>query len=592
MASSPHPASPANYDPNDGDAAAEAAERNRNADRDAELDAELEAAAAIRIDPEDLQPKPWVLPERRRVLTVAGILLALLLLVLLPPLINVNRFRHRITQSVSESLGRPVRIDSVTLNVLPMPGFTLENFSVGDDPAFSAEPVIRAQTVRATLRVWSLWRRRVEFSRISLDDPSVNLVHRADGRWNIESLLLQASKIEAAPTAQRGASDTPRFPYVEATGARVNVKMGLEKMPIALTETDLALWLTQPDQWNFRLEGHPTRTNTAATDTGLLRVQGTLGKASTMADAQVDTTVEWRAAPLGGLSWVLLARDAGFRGTMAIRTTIQGTIGNNKIDTQFDLNDVRRSGFVPQHTLNANIRCTAQATAMFHQLDDIHCGWPSGALTDNSVKGVSAAGVVLDVSHWQTAVGDATINGVPAASLLDAVRLASPRISPDVTAEGTLSGKLFCCTKPDQNSDLVSLVTGKLAIDKGMLAIGKPKPFIVADVAGEVASGRVTVLPVALDLGAPQPAMLDGYIDAMGFTLHLAGPAMRTRLSELATAVPPFGDGLDAVLPAGTTTDTPETPIRLDLTAIRNWSTGQTWTATEAKPVKRRRGSR
>lgn len=592
MASSPHPARSENHDPNDGDAAAEAAERDRNADRDAELDAELEAAAAIEIDPEDLQPKPWVLPGRRRVLTVAGILLALLLLVLLPPLINVNRFRHRITQSVSESLGRPVRIDSVTLNVLPMPGFTLENFSVGDDPAFSAEPVIRAQTVRATLRVWSLWRRRVEFSRISLDDPSVNLVHRADGRWNIESLLLQASKIEAAPTAQQGASDAPRFPYVEATGARVNVKMGLEKMPIALTETDLALWLTQPDQWKFRLEGRPTRTNTAATDTGLLRVQGTLGKASTLADAQVDTTLDWRAAPLGGLSWVLLARDAGFRGTMAIRTTIQGTIGNNKVDTQLDLNDVRRSGFVPQHTLNANIRCTAQATAMFHQLGELRCGWPSGALTDTSVKGVTATGAVPDLARWQTAAGDATINGVPAGTLLDAVRLASPRISPDVTAAGTLSGRLFCCAKSDQHSDLWSAVTGRLEIDTGTLAIGKPKPFGITNAVGEVGGGRVTVHSVPLDLGAPQPAMLDGYIDTMGFTLHLTGPAMRTLLSELATALPPFGDGLDAVLPPAANTEAPETPIRLDLTATRNWSTGQIWAATEAKPVKRRRGSR
>src|SRR5450631_2900746 len=79
---------------------AEAAERA--------IDADLVANSSIEIDPEDLQPKAWVLPDRRRVLTAAGVILVLLGLVLLPPFISVNRFRHRITQSVSESLGRPV----------------------------------------------------------------------------------------------------------------------------------------------------------------------------------------------------------------------------------------------------------------------------------------------------------------------------------------------------------------------------------------------------------------------------------------------------------------------------------------------------
>ena len=236
--------------------------------------------ARLEIDPEDLQPKAWVRPERSRVLLAGGIVLGVLVMVLLPPfIVSVNRYRRQIASSISASLGRPVHMDSVTLNVLPLPGFTLTKFVVGEDPAFGSEPVIRAETVRVVLRVSSLWRRRVEFSRITLDDPSVNLVHRPDGRWNIEGILLQASKIEAAPTAQSGAGPAPRFPYIEATGARVNMKMGLEKMPLALTEAEFALWLPQPQQWRLRLEGKPTRTDTAAADTGTIRLQGTLGGA-------------------------------------------------------------------------------------------------------------------------------------------------------------------------------------------------------------------------------------------------------------------------------------------------------------------------
>ena len=101
-------------------------------------------------------------PFFRRVWAALGALVLLLLMALLLPYLNVNRFQRRITQSISESLGRPVHLDHVTVNLLPVPGFTLERFVVSEDPAFGAEPTIRAESVRATLRVSTLWRRRIE----------------------------------------------------------------------------------------------------------------------------------------------------------------------------------------------------------------------------------------------------------------------------------------------------------------------------------------------------------------------------------------------------------------------------------------------
>ena len=43
----------------------------------------------------------------RRLLYLAFAALAILLLVLLPPLISVNRYQKRIANSISDSLGRP-----------------------------------------------------------------------------------------------------------------------------------------------------------------------------------------------------------------------------------------------------------------------------------------------------------------------------------------------------------------------------------------------------------------------------------------------------------------------------------------------------
>jgi len=100
-----------------------------------------------------LETKSGMSVLRKRLVIAACVLLALVVLALLPPLINVNRYQRRIATSISRSLGRPVHLDSVSMNLLPLPSFTLENFVVSEDPQFGAEPVMRADEVTATLRV-------------------------------------------------------------------------------------------------------------------------------------------------------------------------------------------------------------------------------------------------------------------------------------------------------------------------------------------------------------------------------------------------------------------------------------------------------
>jgi uncharacterized protein involved in outer membrane biogenesis len=233
-----------------------------------EMDPTYEYGEAVQTD------SPPTLSTRtiRRLLYLALAALVLLLLVMLPPLISVNRYQKRIANSIGDSLGRPVHLDKVSLNLLPLPGFILENLVVEEDPAFGAEPVIRANSVRATLRISSLWRRRVEFSTISFTDPSVNLVHLTNGKWNLESILLHAAHIEAAPTAQKKAGPAPRFPYIEATGARLNFKLDQEKTPLSFIDADFALWLPDPQQWHLRIQARPARTDTNVSDTGTVQL--------------------------------------------------------------------------------------------------------------------------------------------------------------------------------------------------------------------------------------------------------------------------------------------------------------------------------
>ena len=72
----------------------------------------------------------------RRLLYVALAALVILLLVLLPPLISVNRYQKRIAHSISASLGRPVHLDKVSLNLLPLPGSRRLSAECAHDQSF------------------------------------------------------------------------------------------------------------------------------------------------------------------------------------------------------------------------------------------------------------------------------------------------------------------------------------------------------------------------------------------------------------------------------------------------------------------------
>src|SRR5271155_5430890 len=147
-------------------------------------------------------------------MAVLGLVLLTMLCLVRP---GANRLRSRIVGSISLAVGRSVEVSSVSLRFLPQPGFELETFVVHDDPAFGAEPVLRAQEVTALLRISSLLRGRLEIATLQLTEPSLNLVRCPDGHWNLENLVERADRISAAPTSKAKAETRPAFPYIEAS---------------------------------------------------------------------------------------------------------------------------------------------------------------------------------------------------------------------------------------------------------------------------------------------------------------------------------------------------------------------------------------
>ena len=139
-------------------------------------------------------------------------------------------------------------MDSVGFRILPTPGFTIDNFVVGENPAFGDEPFLRANTVIChAARQLALARTPGVCHHLARRTQRQPRPQQPAGQWNFESILLPASqtgtKLLTAPTDQRHpGGNLPRFPYIEATQARVNYQDGhAEKKPFSLTDAKLAL---------------------------------------------------------------------------------------------------------------------------------------------------------------------------------------------------------------------------------------------------------------------------------------------------------------------------------------------------------------
>ncbi len=355
---------------------------------------------------------------------------------LVPPLVNLGRYQRRIAGAISGSLGRPVTLSSVHLRLLPTPGLEITDFTVQEDPAFGAEPTLCAPTVVASMRLTSLWRGRLEASRISLDAPSLNLARNAAGRWNLGTILLQASHVQNAPTAQRLSGSAPRFPYIEATNARINFKEGAEKRPFSLESADFSMWLARPDQWQLRLEGQPVRTDMPLDpgDTGLLRLEGSLTRAASIDQMAVSMRTSLTGLPLGQMSRLLLGRDAGWRGEVTLAGRIEGRVEQLHLTSHLQVAALERQEFAAAEPLTLAAECAGDYRHGSHTVENLNCLAPvsTGLLT------VRSAGPQFSVSF----------DNVPAGEVLSVLRLLRRNAAPGVTAAGRVDGRFTFAPQP------------------------------------------------------------------------------------------------------------------------------------------------
>ena len=486
--------------------------------------------------------------KNRLVLALAAVV-GVLLLLFVPPYISISRYKSRITQLLSTSLGRPVRLSSVELRLVPRPGFLITDLTVEEDPAYGAEPVLHASTVVASIRLLPLWRGRLELSRISVDEASLNLVRNSEGRWNLDSVF------RAATAHQSQGSGAFAPPYLEATNSRIHLKKGIEKLPYSLVNADISFWEENPGDWRVRMRGQPARTDVSLdlADTGIVRLEGRLRTAAMLEQMPVHLELDWREAQLGQLSRLVLGSDPGWRGDLTGQMQVDGTAASAQVKTRLSAVGVHRAEFAPPEPLDFDANCNFVYHYFDRSVEKLFCNSPLG---DGHIT------LTGDLPGDLPAKFSVEAQRIPASAGLDGLRTLRSGFNSDLEAAGTVSGKITYDPGAANVAGLekrsraqpakkrgskapptiaVGPLTGSLTVEGLRLSGGglsqpvvAAKPATLQAAPASAGQPEALIGIVAIAAGGASPLSVSVQVAASGYQATVRGQASLSRIREFA----------------------------------------------------------
>lgn len=383
-----------------------------------------------------------------------------------------------------------------------------------------------------------MWGGRLEIASLSLSYPSLNLVRAPNGHWNLESLLERARQIPTAPTSKRSAESRPRFPYVEAKGGRINLKLGQEKTVYALSNADFALSLPSENVWQLRLVARPVRTDANLSDTGSVRVSGTIQRGSTLADTPLDLRVVLERAQLGQLTTVIYGRDRGWRGTVNVTATLKGAPAVLQIAGDASVDDFRRYDIGTGGALRLAAHCSGAFSTSTQQLTDISCRAPVGA------GAVEAHGGVEGIFPLRSYALSVTAKDLPARSLMALAQHMKKDLPDDLQAGGTVNAAFDLQTSAWEGAVTTSglrfdskLIKAPLELGEVHFELGAPVPARGQRATPAPATTALRMSDLSLDLGGASPAKVQAWFGHDAYNIDVRGEARVNRLLEVAHAL-------------------------------------------------------
>jgi AsmA protein len=146
----------------------------------------------------------------KKALIIVGIvvLALILIVVVLPFMVDANRFKPTLESDMTTALGRKVEIGNISLSILSG-GVTVDNVVIADDPAFSSTPFLQAKQLTAGVALMPLiFSKKLEVSSFTVTDPQVSLLRSPSGTWNFSTMGTSGAKeAQSQPAASTGQAD-------------------------------------------------------------------------------------------------------------------------------------------------------------------------------------------------------------------------------------------------------------------------------------------------------------------------------------------------------------------------------------------------
>jgi len=417
-------------------------------------------------------------------------LTALVVLAVVVPYLPADILRPSIERAMQRGLGRKVTIGGLRLTLLPgpfpRPGVTLDEVIIDEDPRAGIEPLAHVTSLGASVRVLSLFQRKLEFSSLNLNDATINMVKTDAGPWNFQFLL------ENSPASSK------RIPSIRMRSGRVNFKFGDTKSVFYFNDADLDVTPSEDGSIELRFGGAPSRTDRSTQQFGRFFVRGTSAPES----KRLDLKVELERSPLEETLRWMDPRGFDVHGTVALEAQLSGPPSHLDVAGQIQMVDVHRWDLIPNEVGALKLGFGGTLDLRGERLD-------LQTTADRSVSPVVIrfrSWDFLKSPHWDAG---ADLQQVPLATMLAVSRHMGATLPENLGAQGSVSGSVTYNEAQGMQGRMVVRDASLSVPAADPDAAPVEAPVAIVDIAGR----SISLESASVHIGEKQSAEIEGSYD-------------------------------------------------------------------------------
>src|ERR1039458_5937253 len=145
----------------------------------------------------------------RKLAIVLGVIVVIVvaLVLALPHLIDVNRYRGQVQAQLQQRLNRPVQLGQMSLSVLPL-RVEVNNVTIGEDPSYHSNvPFAQVGQLNIRVKLFPLLGGNVVVESLAMKQAKIELIRNAQGVWNFSTAGNGPAATPSATQPAQGAGE-------------------------------------------------------------------------------------------------------------------------------------------------------------------------------------------------------------------------------------------------------------------------------------------------------------------------------------------------------------------------------------------------